>query len=305
MTAPYLAAAFAATLLFGVAALFLKIGMSRGFEGLGFRDIARDPWGITKRLARNWIWLLGLAVNGIGGLFYFVALAKLDLTIVKPIITFYVVVAAVLGAFVLKERVSRGELAGIAMAVGGALLLAVQGEAATADTVAIATQVRGMWWVLGGAGGLSVLLCLPLAVPSLERLLPRELSLSVLSGLNWGLGAAWYKLFFNEIEASPLVTDAGGFATVAMDPALWILTAATLSLWVMLGLNVFGFGVYQLALASGRVAVITPIVMVATLIAPVVAGWAVYGEDLPPLKLAGIAVMALGTVVLSVGKDRV
>lgn len=301
----YVLAAILATTLFGVAAVLLKIGVSRGIPDVSLSALRRDGWRMAWTLLSNRVWLGGLALNAIGGIFYFIALARLDLTIVKPVITFYVVVAAVLGAVWLRERVSRAEALGIATAVLGAVLLGIQGEAATGDAVALSEQVRGMYRVLLGALVLTVLLCAPLLSRAFRERVGRELPLSVISGLYWGLGAAWYKLFFNELEALPSVTAAGGLADALAQSAFWVESLTTLSLWLMLALNVFGFAVYQFALASGRVAIITPVVMVATLVAPLVAGVGIFGEDLPALKTLGIAVMCLGTVVLSLGRPAV
>ncbi len=303
MAGPYVAAAIAATVLFGLAAVALKVGVSRGFPELSVSAVLRNFFPIVWKLLRNWIWLLGLALNGLGGIFYFVALAKLDLTIVKPIITFYVVVAAVLGAVLLEEKVSKLELVGIVTAVCGAALLGVHGEAMTGDVVAIATQYRGMHLVLAGSVAVSLLVALPMWVPAVGRYVSREISLSLIAGIYWGLGAAYYKLFANEMLEFPSVLAAGGLVPAAGTGAFWVDLVSSLALWLMLALNVLGFAVYQIAFANGRVAVVAPVVMVATLLAPVVGGVWVYGEDLPAIKIAAIAIMVLGTAVLSFGKE--
>jgi drug/metabolite transporter (DMT)-like permease len=302
LVAPYIAAAIGATLLFGLAAVALKQGVSRGLPTLTFRELVDHPFTVVGKLLRNGMWLSGLALYGVGGGLYAVALAQLDLTIVKPIITFYVVVAALLGATLLHERITRIEIFGIAVAVVGASMLGLQGEAMTGDLVHLGEQYRGMVAITLLCIGLSVVAALPTRIPALERLVGRETSLSAVSGINWGLGTAWYKLLANELFQFPSVEAAGGVMAAALTPAFYGDLLTSPALWLLLVLNVVGFGVYQLAFASGRVAVVTPIVMAATMVAPLIAGGWVYGEDLPPLKVAGIATVAVGTVILMLGK---
>ncbi len=302
MAGPYVAAAITATALFGLAAVALKEGVSRGLPTLSFGEVVRRPLAVALKLLRNRIWLAGLALNVVGGLLYFVALARLDLTIVKPIITFYVVVAAVLGATLLKERIAGIEVAGIAVAVGGAAMLGLQGEAVTGDAVPLVEQVHGMWLVTGIAAVLSVVAAAPLWFAPMGRLVSREASMSAVSGVTWGLGAAWYKLFANQMLEFESVLEAGGVVAAAGTGAFYADALAAPALWLMLALNAFGFVVYQLAFANGRVAVVAPVVMTATLVAPLIAGGWVYGEDLPALKVAGIVTAAAGTVILTLGK---
>lgn len=293
-----------AALLFGLAAVALKQGVSRGLPSLTFGELIRHPFAVASKLLHNGVWLSGLALYVVGGLLYSVALAQLDLTIVKPIVTFYVVVAALLGATLLRERITRIEITGIAVAVVGASLLGLQGEAMTGAPVHLGEQYRGMVWITLLCVGLSVVAALPTRIPALERLVGRETAPSAVSGIHWGLGTAWYKLFANELFEFPSVEVAGGVMAAALTKAFYGDLLTSPALWLLLALNVVGFSVYQLAFASGRVAVVAPIVMAATMVAPLIAGGWVYGEDLPALKVAGIATVAVGAAILTLGKGE-
>ena len=77
MVAPYIAAAIGATLLFGLAAVALKQGVSRGLPTLTFRELVDHPFTVVGKLLRNGMWLSGLALYGVGGGLYAVALAQL------------------------------------------------------------------------------------------------------------------------------------------------------------------------------------------------------------------------------------
>lgn len=302
MVTPYIAAAVAATALFGLAAVALKQGVSRGLPSLTLGEVLRHPLRVTGALLGNKVWIGGLALNLLGGLFYCVALAQLDLTIVKPVVTFYVVVAAVMGAVLLKERIGRLEVAGITVAVVGAAMLGLQGDAMTGEDVAVAAQYRGVFSVAAICVAIAAFTATPLWMPGLRGRVSREVTLSAVAGVLWGLGTAWYKLFFNELLEFTSVVEAGGFVAALSEPAFYGDVVASPALWLTALFNVIGFGIYQLAFASGRVAIVTPIVMAMTLIAPLIAGVGVFGEDLPPLKLAGILTTAAGTVILTRGK---
>ena len=302
MVAPYIAAAVAATALFGLAAVALKVGVGRGMPSLSVSDVVRHPLRTAGALLGNRIWIGGLALNLLGGVFYCVALAQLDLTIVKPVVTFYVVVAAVMGAALLKERIGKLETLGIAVAVAGAAMLGLQGEVGTGDVVSIGAQYRGVLAVATVCVAIAAFTATPLWVPGLRGKVSPEVTLSAVSGVVWGLGTAGYKLFFNEMLAFPVVAEAGGLAAALGEPGFYGAVITSPALWMTAVFNVVGFGIYQLAFASGRVAIVTPIVMATTLIAPLIAGVGVFGEDLPFLKLAGILTTAAGTIVLTLGK---
>lgn len=302
VVAPYIAAAVAATALFGLAAVALKLGVSRGLPSLTLGQVLRHPLRVAGKLLGNRVWLGGLCLNLLGGLFYCVALAQLDLTIVKPVVTFYVVVAAVMGAVLLKERIGRMEVVGITVAVFGAAMLGLQGEAVTGDVVAIAAQYKGIFSVAAICVAIAAFTATPLWMPGLKGKVSREVTLSAVAGVLWGLGTAWYKLFFNEVLEFPTVAEAGGLVAALAEPAFYGDVATSPALWLTALFNVIGFGIYQLAFANGRVAIVTPIVMAMTLIAPLIAGVGVFGEDLPALKLAGILTTAAGTVILTRGK---
>ena len=304
MVAPYVASAVAATALFGLAAVALKLGVARGLPSLTFGVMLRHPLGTAGALLGNRFWLGGLALYVLGGLLYCVALAQLDLTIVKPVVTFYVVVAAVMGAVLLEERIGRLEVVGIGVAVLGAAMLGIQGEAVTGDDVSIAAQYRGVFSVAAICVAIAAFTATPLWVPGLKGRVSREITLSSVAGVLWGLGTAGYKLFFNEMLEFPSVVGAGGLVPALGDLRFYVDVITSPALWLTALFNVIGFGIYQLAFASGRVAIVTPIVMATTLIAPLIVGVGVFGEDLPPLKLAGILTAAAGTVVLTRGKAK-
>ncbi len=64
------------------------------------------------------------AVAGLGGVAYFVAMAHGQASLVGPVTSLFPLVTVVLAALVLRERLNRVQMAGIALALASAALLA-------------------------------------------------------------------------------------------------------------------------------------------------------------------------------------
>ncbi len=300
----YIGCAILATILFGMAALFLKIGVTRDFPEMTFTAFFKNFSEVIIGLLRNWIWLLGLVLNIVGGLFYFVAIAKIDISIVKPIITLYVVIASLLGVIILKETLSKGEIMGIIIAICGALMLAVYGEADTGAGSLGPVQFKYLNVILAGDILLSGMILLPLAFKNRPEFLAREILISIFSGLNWGLGAVYFKVFYMEITTSVLMIGNPDYISTAFIFNLIVYLLTSWTFWWMLALNIVGFAVYQMAFSSGRMAIVAPIVMISTLFGPIVAGKTIFGEALPALKMVGITFAAIGTAVIAMQRSQ-
>ncbi len=289
----WLAWTLIACLGFGAGAAMEKHGVASRLPDLTLRTIFRDWRRILRAMATNWLWLLGIAVNLAGGVFLILAIDEGEISVIQPLVNANVVVAMLAGVVVLRERLSVLEWAGAAVLLGGAALVSssATGAAPGVAGVAIAMDDARVAWVSAAfvAGAVGLLVAGRLA----SRRMSAEPFLAVSSGLLYGLGTVWLKV---------VMVHLGG----ADNRPFWDTVAAACrewALWALIAANVAGFVLQQVAFSRGRVALVAPMLTIASGLPPVVAGIAALGEPAGALKMFGIVVVAAGTAMLFIRKD--
>ena len=195
-----LLAALAAGVLFNVGSALqaLDAREAPADEGLRLRLLAR--------LARRRRWIAGLVLGGLGFGLQVLAFARAPFVVVQPALAAGLVVLVALGARVLGERVTRGELAGIA-AIGLGIGLLAWGAPAHNESLR------------SGAGAISVMAVLTvLAVaPFLLRggRLDSAMLVIVASALGFGATNIATKLLSDDAAASHWVLAAAWGAVAA------------------------------------------------------------------------------------------
>lgn len=226
---------------------------------------------LMTRLARNWRWLLGLALTAAGALLQVWALTLAPLTVVQPTLAAGLLALPFLARFRLGEHLRLTDQLGIGAIVGGVSLFAIFGPTEVADKPAGVELAI----VLG-------LLGLTLAAPFALRSRGASPRLSV-AGAAAGdaAGALCLKLAADELNAGHLAMAAVWLA-VAIVCGLGALTAE------------------MSALQRLRATQIAPVVVAAQVLIPVAVGLAFLGESWSGTP-AGGALLAGATVLVAVG----
>jgi drug/metabolite transporter (DMT)-like permease len=272
----------AACICFGSSAAIQKHAIAARLPALSFRTLAREWRRVLRELLTSWVWLLGLAVEIPATVFMILAVADGEISVIQPLVNANVLVAMLAGVVFLRERLSALEWTGAGVLLSGAGVVTAAAIASPGGPAA-APDVPAVGWV-------SLAFCLPaLGLTLLSRRLRArpEPVLAVAAGLWFGLSTVWLKVLTVRLEAEtgPFLDSA---VAVALDWPLWAIVAA----------NVLGFVQFQMAFSHGRVAVVSPLTTIAAVIPPVVGGMAALGEPATPARIAGIAVIAVGTALL-------
>jgi drug/metabolite transporter (DMT)-like permease len=150
--------------------------------------------GFLVRLARQPVWLLGLAAQGLGFVAQAVALGVGRMVIVQPLLISSIVFALPLGRVIEHRHVSRNEWlgAGVVVAGLGTLLLASKTDEGTDD----ASLARWLVW-----GGASVAVAAVLFAAARGRQPGvRGALLGTAGGILFGLGAALTKTVVSRLD---------------------------------------------------------------------------------------------------------
>jgi drug/metabolite transporter (DMT)-like permease len=167
--------ALGSALGYGVASVLQALAVRRTSpaEGLDLR--------LMVRLSRSWLYLLGLAVDGLAFLLSLVALRSLPLFVVQSIVASFLAVTAVLGALVLKMPLRPSDKIGIAVVIVGLVLVAL--SAAEDKTV---ETTRSLSWGVLVAAILLAVAAFPLAR---IRGAAGAATLGAVAGLGYGVAA--------------------------------------------------------------------------------------------------------------------
>lgn len=274
-----------ACLGFGVGSAMQKHGMATRLPKLTLSRLVHDLPGVLGAVFKNWIWLVGLLLNLVGGLCMVVALSTGEISVVQPLVNVNVLVAMLAGVLVLGERLTRMEWVAAGVLLSGAALLVVAGAATAGGAPGPVDEARVAW--LSGA-----CLALVAVLAVVGRLVggSPEVFLALAAGLLFGLSGVDIKLVGVHLG------DPAGRPVLELALAL----VGDWALWAVIVLNVVAFVMYQAAFSHGRVAIVSPLTTNATAVLPVVAGLAAFGEPAGPGKLAGVAVVVVGTALLFV-----
>jgi len=112
-----LVCAFATAACYGVGSVLQAVAARRtaATEGL-------DP-RLMLRLARSWLYLVGLALDGLGFALTLVAVQSLPLFVVQAVVASFLAITAVLGAVFLHMPLSRRDWVGLAVVISGLVLV--------------------------------------------------------------------------------------------------------------------------------------------------------------------------------------
>lgn len=243
----------------------------------GQPKIGRAPaMEVVRALATDWRWMLGFAATAAGWVLFVQATALGDISLVQPLMSSGDLVLLVLAVVFLNERLHSVEWIGVLMTILGAAALAWRAE--TAGMLQF-NGVRLLVLVLVTA------VC-GVALLWINRRAHRpEVLLAPVVGLCFGVGAVLTKAMTAQFSApgDNLISW-----TLLFDPYL---PAVVLS-------NIVGLILLQAAFQRGRAAVIVPMQLAMANAVTVVAGLAVFSEQITFMRAIGIALIVCGTAAL-------
>ncbi|WP_091733613.1 hypothetical protein [Nocardioides scoriae] len=240
-----------------------------------------DP-RLLLRLARSWRYLLGVGLDGLGFVLALVAVRSLPLFAVQAVVASFLAVAAALGAVVLRTPLRRSDRVGLAVVVGGLVLVALSAAAERAAPVTTGEQV-----------GLLVATALLVGLAVLWGRLAGSRGAALLgaaAGLGFGV---------TSIGARMLPPPGPGEGRTG-----WLvhLLAQPASYAVVLG-GAVALLAYSTALQRGSVAVATaPLVVGETVVPALVGVWLLGDRTRPgwePVAVAGFVLAVAGAVALA------
>lgn len=237
---------------------------------------------VVKALVTDWRWMLGLAATSLGWVLFVQATALGDISLVQPLMSAGDLLLIVMAVVFLKERLGGAEWAGVMMTVFGGVALAWEpAPSGLADFALARLQVLVAASVVGG--GMLLLLNRKTRRP--------EVLLAMVVGLCFGLGAVLTKAMTAKFSVSDdkLISWA-------------LLTSLYLPTVVMA--NVAGLVLLQAAFQRGRAAVIVPLQLAVANAVTVLAGLAIFGEQVTMSRAAGIALILTGTALLHVHSHK-
>ncbi|MDP8222463.1 MAG: EamA family transporter [Candidatus Lernaella stagnicola] len=273
-----------ASFFWGVGTVMQKHGMATSFPQISLAGFIRQVGSILLTLVRNWLWVLGLLFMIGGMVSYATALGAADLSIVQPIICLTGVVAAVIGVTFLKEKVRPVEWLGIALILGGVVIVSV---GATGETARIP-----------GNGPLLAFTAVSVVLIAASFMLKRlnvsvEMTLSLAAGLNFGLANLMGKLLTQRV-----ILDVDGPFSFAR-PEVWWSLITDYPVFVIIATNIVGGAALQTAFANGRASVVSPVVTIISTILPILAALTIFGENVRVAHAVGIGVVIFGTTLLA------
>jgi uncharacterized membrane protein len=235
-----------------------------------------------RAFLRSPLWLGGLGVTLAGWALFLKAIANAPVSIVQPVLGFGLCLLALLSVVFLHERLRPAEWLGIALMVGGVVLLGVSAGQAR-EPIAMVS--------LPGLAAMSLamvtLLGLAAQIGRAGRWMPPALVLGFASGVLIGLAALYTKALFLSLDAGSAIL---GWA---------------IFLPLTLLANLGGLWVTQAGFQQGRALIVVAMNAVTNKVITIVGGMAALGELLPAdaalaaTRLAGFVAILAGTVLLA------
>jgi drug/metabolite transporter (DMT)-like permease len=278
---PYLIFALAAALLFALGNALQKHGIATRLPPLSLGSLAH-PLRLSAALLRNPLWLAGLVLTGVALALETQALGLGELSVVKPVSRSQSLFALAIGVAWLGERLARAEWLGVAILVGGVVLLAREPSDALPHVPPGSVQLGA---ALAG-GALAAVALGGRSGPVGEK------RLALASGALFGLGDWLMKSGTESVRA-----QLGGFDLSS--PACVSALVATSGLWLALGATTAAFGLQQLAFSRGRVSVVVPVIGVAATAVAVGLAALLLREPVGVLRGLGVALVGLGTLLVA------
>ncbi|WP_333774955.1 DMT family transporter [Streptomyces sp. IBSBF 3136] len=260
--------ALAAALCFGTATVLQAIAAREAGTGGG------GEAALLLRALRQWRYLAGLALDGLGFLFQIAALRSLPIYAVSAALASSLAVTAVVAARLLRVRLSRTEWGAVGVVCAGLAMLGLASGPEGGQQGSAALE----WAMLATAVGMLVL-----------ALLGGRLS-GRLRALVLGLGAG---LGFGVVEVSVRLIDSLRPADLVADPAVYALLTGGAAAFILL----------TSALQRGSVTTATAGMVIGETIGPAAVGVVWLGdrtrEGLAWLAVLGFAVAVAGALALA------
>ncbi|WP_250031327.1 hypothetical protein [Paractinoplanes maris] len=261
-----LVGALGSALCYGIASVLQALAVRRAPAATGL-DLR-----LPARLARSWLYLLGLAVDGLAFLLSLAALRTLPLFVVQAVVASFLAVTAVLGAVVLRMRLRRGDVVGIGVVIAGLVLV---GLSAAEDKPVEPAAAFG-WGVLASAVLLGAL-----AFPVAR--FGGAAALGAVAGLGYGLVAVATRVLPAPLTVRGVLTDPATYGLL-IGGAVALLT-------------------YSIAMQRGSVTLATAPLVVLETVAPAAVGLLLLGDRPRPgwgwAAAAGFVIAVGGAVSLS------
>ncbi|MDX6582040.1 MAG: hypothetical protein QOI10_1224 [Solirubrobacterales bacterium] len=269
--------ALAAAACFALAAALQQKGQFR---------LAREGWpvrgvGDIFRLFRVWIWLAGTAILLGGYALQGVALDVGKVVVVQPLLVTTLVFALPLGHWLTGQHVTRRQVWGAVVMVGGLFMFIRLGDPAEGIDTAPTGEV------LVASAVVCVVSAVGLVLGRHAEAARKAAIFGGVAGLLFGLSATFDKPAFSGADVG--TGDLFGE---------W-------ELWALVGFGVIAFGVQQLSLATGQLAPAMAAVSVANPLASTLIGVLVYEERLTQpgwhiaLAFAALFVSFWGAVIVT------
>ncbi|MFF7235965.1 DMT family transporter [Streptomyces collinus] len=260
--------ALAAALCFGTATVLQAIAARDAGTGGG------GEAALLLRALRQWRYLAGLALDGLGFLFQIAALRSLPIYAVSAALASSLAVTAVVAARLLRVRLSRTEWGAVGVVCAGLAMLGLASGPEGGEQGSAALE----WAMLATAVGMLVL-----------ALLGGRLS-GRLRALVLGLGAGFG---FGVVEVSVRLIDSLRPAALVADPAVYALLIGGAAAFILL----------TSALQRGSVTTATAGLVIGETIGPAAVGVVWLGdrtrEGLAWLAVLGFAVAVAGALALA------
>lgn len=221
----------------------------------------------------NGKWMLGMGCTTLGWLLFIKATDLGEISIVQPLMSVGDLFLVLLAVLFLGERLNRNEWLGLAMTVIGAIVLSFDAKV-TPPLQIDWTRLMLLMLFLGMLGG---------AVYWLARRSRRpEVLLAIAVGFGFGVGAVLTELMTANITmGGQTVESIAGF----FNPVLPF----------VIGANMLGLILLQIAFQKGRAAVIIPVQLSVANGIVVLVGMLVFAEAISLYRLFAIALMVAGT----------
>ena len=254
----------APVLLAILGSLFLSVGTI--LQWLGHEDLRRDPSSEAWKVARKGRWWSGMAFSAVGTLLHFTALWMGALALVQPLGALHIALTALGMGRLRREAILGDRFWGIVLVTLGTVLC-LAGEAG----------------VLPGQNpsipGAMAFLAVLVALVAVAWLLPRAgARTAVFSGLAYSLAAVAWKAV-SQVGAGP-----GGWVWMVLFAAGYL----------------GGFALIQAGFRRGGAGVVNALATGTATALPMLAAVIVFEEPVSPLAWFGVALTALG--VLLVGR---
>jgi drug/metabolite transporter (DMT)-like permease len=234
----------------------------------------------------QWVWLLGLAAQGVGVMLQGAALDRGRLAIVQPLLVTSVIFAMPLGYFLTHQKITRRQVLGAAVTVAGLAVFAAVGDPAGGVDNAPNSEWLAAFLVIG------VICTLLLVFGNRGEVTVRAATYGVVAGMLFGVSATLMKPV---VEA--MHTDGWGVL------GGW-------QLWALAATGIVGFLLQQISLATGRLVTSVASVSVANPIVSVTLGAVLLEERLARpawhvvVAIAALAVALLGVVVITSSREK-